>query len=238
MRPNCGVLYLALGSEFDKLTAATARHSRANTSLPFYVLTNLDEISAEWKEVSNVRFKYIPIPSEKNRTLKVSLIDYTPFDRTLFMDSDAVIQRPGIENMFKLLDDKDIVCQYYGYISEDAEKIDFLNKTYAFLAGLLNENYPIHLFSEAGFLFNRNKSGKEFFERWRKYWRMMGCGRDMPGFSFAVKHYFSRVETLKCNKSRLCTNVEDETFLIQHKGFKGFTKKFNLPEYEDWNPEV
>lgn len=238
MALNCGILYLAFGPEFDKLTAATAKYSRKFTDLPFCILTNLKDRSSAWNKVPNVFFKYLPVTSDENRRTKVSLINYSPFDKTLFMDSDAVVQKTGIEKLFDYLEDYDIVCQVFGELDPCELAHETTLKTYGRLVKLLKEKFPVTLYSEAGFLFKRSESSKEFFSLWQKYWRLMGCGRDMPGFSFAVKHREKIVESFERDELRLCTNIEDDRFFIQHKGFDTFEDKFDLPEYVDWSPEI
>ncbi len=237
---NRGILLLAFGEEFDKLTAAAACYSRRFTNLPICVITNLEECNSKWQRVSNVCFKYIQLPSNRNRSIKVSLIDYTPYDETLFMDSDAVIQKHGVETLFDYLKDFDIACQFFGVIQHFDDKNfekAFVIRTYDKLAKLLYEPYPIELFAEAALLFRKTETSKRFFDLWKRYWQMMGCGRDMPGFCFAVKHMKSKVRIFRDD---ICfsTNKEDETFFIQHKGFDGFERKFGLPNYGDWNPKL
>lgn len=237
---NRGILYLAFGKEFDKLTAATAGYSRKFTNLPICVLSNLRERSSTWDSVSDVCFKFISSPSGENRKIKVSLINYTPYDETLFMDSDAVIQNHGIESLFTYLKDFDIVCQFFATLYQNDKNFEqvFIEKTYGKLAILLQETYPIELFGEAALLFSKTKSCEKFFSLWEKYWELMGSGRDMPAFSFAVRHLRNSVKAFKNNEVQFCTNVENENFFIQHKGFGDFEKKFGLPIYIDWNPKL
>jgi len=231
-----GIIYVAFGEEFDKLTAATAGYSRKFTDLPMCVLTNLKRRSSAWSKVSGVSFKLIALPAKENRRIKVSLIKYTPFDETLFMDSDAVIQKPGIESLFKHLKNFDIACQYFDILTDAACKSKLAKKTYGKLAKLLNEEFPIDLFGEAALLFKQSKNSYQFFDLWYKYWEMVGCGRDMPGFCFAVKHLYNYVKVFKEN-IKFCINKEDKNYYIQHQGFNGFKQKFNLPNYKDWNPK-
>jgi len=232
-----GIIYLVFGKEYDKLAAATARYSRKYTKLPMCVFTNLEVRNSAWSEVSDVQFTYFGMPDEENRRIKVSLIKYTPFEESLFMDSDAVIQKFGFECLFDYLNDFDIACQYFSVLKESERKKPFIKKTYAKLAGLLNEKFPIELFGEAALLFKKSDKGFQFFNLWYKYWEMMGCGRDMPAFSFAVKHLSNLVKVFK-GEIKFCTNVLNKNYFIQHKGFKGFEKKFGLPNYVDWNPKL
>jgi hypothetical protein len=249
MIQNRGIIYLAFGKEFDKLTAATAKYSRKYTDLPMCVFTNLEDRSSVWSEVSDVQFTYFGMSSEENRRIKVSLIKYTPFEESLFMDSDAIIQRSGIECLFNYLDNFDIACQYFSVLKESERKKQFIQKTYAKLADLLGEKFPIELYGEAALLFKKSDEGFQFFDLWYKYWEMMGCGRDMPAFSFAVKHLSNFVKVFRDdvndddddnddNDVKFCTNKLDSSYFIQHKGFKGFEQRFNLPKYIDWNPKL
>lgn len=238
MQLNRGIIYVAFGEEFDRLAAATAKHTRIYTDLPMCVLTNLKKPSPEWDKISNVFFRYLPFPSEENRRVKVSLIDYTPFDKTLFMDVDALIQKKDVERFFDYLNNYDIVCQHYGCIHSTKGASLLVFRTYLKLAIMLHESLPIKLYGEAAFLFNRTKKTRDFFSLWKKYWMMMGCSRDMPGFSFAAKHSGDLVRSLRHYEEQFCVNQEDERYFIQHKGFTGFLKKFGLPEYIDWNPKL
>ena len=236
---NKGIIYLAFGEEFDKLTASTANYSRQFTELPICVLTNLEKRSPFWKSVSDVSFIYMPLLSNKNRGIKVSLMEYSPYDETLFMDADSVIQKSGIESLFEYLEDLDLACQWYGQLTcEDvAVQKMFMKSTYDKLLDLLGENYPIELFSEAALLFKKTIMSQKFFALWKEYWELMGCGRDMPAFCFAVKHTMANIKIFR-EDVQFCTNKEKESYFIQHKGFEGFEKKFNLPNYIDWSPRL
>jgi len=225
-----GILYLAFGEEFDKLTAETACYSRQYTDLPMHVLTNLKERSPKWEELSNVNFKYIKLPTKENRRIKVSLLQYTPYDETLFIDSDAVIQKRGIEVLFSYLEDFDMVCQFHASFKSVNH---FIRRKYGRLITALGEKYPLIVYFNGAFFFR--KSSEEFFSLWKRYWELSGCGRDMPGFTFVVKHLRNKVKVFK--KTKFFTNfLEDEDYFIQHKGFKNFEEKFGLSRYVDWEP--
>jgi len=234
-----GIVYLVFGEEFDKLAAATANHSRRFTELPICVLTNLKKRNSSWKSVSDVSFKYLPLPSNRNREIKVSLIEYSPYDETLFMDADSVIQKFNVDSLFEYLGDSDLACQWYGQLTYEDVAVQkmFMKSTYDKLVDLLDESYPIELFSEAALLFRKTITSQKFFDLWKEYWTLMGCGRDMPAFCFAVKHTTANVKIFR-RDVQFCTNKEKESYFIQHKGFEDFEKKFNLPNYVDWSPRL
>lgn len=260
-----GIVYLAFGKEYDKLTTATAEYSRRFTKLPMCVLTNLKEQNTYWKNVSDVCFKYISLPSEKNRRIKVSLLDYTPYDETLFIDSDAVIQNYNIESLFDYLKNFDVACQYCGTTVKKDSNLTFYKKTYGKLAKLLKESYPIEILSTVALLFRKTETSQKFFALWKEYWKLMGCSRDMPAFTFAVKHTKTGIKIFrtlsivmdnlgphsnKWNRENMklqdiegpevpfLTDVENNISFIQHEGFKNFQKKFGLPSYTDWSPKL
>lgn len=235
---NKGIVLLAFGREFAKLTAATLRYSRQFTDLPVRILTNMPDCVHLYNGIKNISFEIIPILFTNNRAIKVSLINHTPYEKTLFMDSDAVLQRHGIESLFSYLDDFDLACQNFGRIPSKNMSTELQRKTYGKLAALLGEDYPIKLCFDAAILFRKTPKASEFFKLWEEYWNLMGSSRDMPGFSFAVKRCNSSIKVFRRNEIRFCTNREDESYFIQHKGFEKFGEKFGLPNYVDWNPVI
>lgn len=230
-----GIIYLAFGEEFDKITAATARYSRKFTDLPIRVLSNLHSHPL-WKNISNVSFTYIPLPTVRNREVKVSLIDYSPFEESLFLDSDALIQRPNIESVFRYLLSHDIVCSFYRKIRFRSEPSPCYN-LYAFLALHFNEKFPIPALLDSAFLFRKSKTAQQFFLLWKKLWVFGGSSRDMPAFSFTARHSSAKVKVFyRHSNICFCTHQRNKNHFIQHKGYSGFEKEFGLPHYKDWSP--
>jgi len=101
-----GILLFIFGDEYDKIGSACLRFSRQHTSLPVHVVTNIRQ-SDRWKGL-DVSFQYVDVPTKDNRDVKTQMYKYTPFHRTLYMDCDAVVQNPGLEDVFSLLDGKDV----------------------------------------------------------------------------------------------------------------------------------
>ena len=42
------------------------------------------------------------------------------------------------------------------------------------------EDYPATVYKEGVFFFQKTDGTRKLFESWEKYWRALGCGRDMP----------------------------------------------------------
>ena len=233
---NRCIAFVAFGGEYDKLAASTAKYSRRYTDLPFYVLTNMKARDTVWESVSNVTFKYFPMPHEDNRKIRVSMIKFIPFDEVLYMDADSVIQKPGIENVFNLLKNYDIVCQFYQLFKP---KSSLQRKTYGKLAELLGEKFPIERVFAGTFLFKKSDISFKFFDMWKKYYELNDCGRDMPAFCFTVRHFRSFVGVCeKDNEIKLMALKENNYHYIQHNDFSGWNKKFGIPDYNMWSPPL
>ena len=91
-----GILYTVFGAEYEKLAVKTIKYSRQYTDLPICVITNILDRSKEWGEINDITFVESKYPQVKNRMAKTKMIDLTPFDETLYLYCDSVIQMHGI----------------------------------------------------------------------------------------------------------------------------------------------
>jgi len=237
MRKDRGIIFVAFGKEYDKLAANTLKYSRKFTDLPFYVLTNLEKRDGIWNGISDVTFKFIPLAANENRKVKVSIINYSPFDETLYIDVDAVIQRFGIEEIFDLLKISDVVCQ--SICQPFSPKTELQRKIYDKMATALGESFPINRICGGIYLFKKSENSFQFFSLWEKYYELNDTGRDMPALCFAVKHCSSFIKILKENdKVNLFHLKENNKCFVQHNNFSNWGKKFGISSYERWIPPL
>ena len=104
-----GLLYVCFGKEFDESLAMLTRVTRQSTDLPITILTNRKAPSVIWKEHHNVNFMYFDMKKTDNRQIKTQAAHYSPYENTLLLDADTVIQKKGLNNIFSLLKNIDIV---------------------------------------------------------------------------------------------------------------------------------
>ena len=172
-----GILYIVFGEEYDKMAALTIKYSQKFTDLPICVLTNVKERSKDWPD--NIMFIELDLPQEDNRSVKTQMINYTPFDQTLYLDCDSVIRKKGIEVS---LNEHDMFLHLYLNWSK-GEKI---------LQGYKNAfekyhvNLPIKVYNGAFIGFNKNTKG--FFDLWNTYWEGMGKRREMHVLTCALRN--------------------------------------------------
>jgi hypothetical protein len=223
-----GIISVAFGEEYDTFAAKVAVLTRSNTDIPIAIISNLKTRSPLWNNVSNIQFIYVDAPQDDNRIYKIKCIDYSPFDRTLFIDADAFIQNQGIDGVFDLIPDCGILVDLYGVYGCNTDASQLYNSA-LFNAKL---QFPIDIFYGAFFGFKKNGSTQKFFDLWLSYWKINGCGRDMPALACAVKS--SGIEKkVVADSDNIFSWKENKSAIIQHE-FDGFLK--NAIQYGDFSP--
>jgi len=230
---NKGVLTVVFGKEFDRLAAATFSYGRKFTKLPFHVLTNLKEESrsAEWKKIKNVTFEVFDLPQSRNRQAKLSMNAHTPFDQTLYLDCDSVIQKEGVETFADYFGDKDLVlCHKTTFLPERP-----VYQIYADTMKVAGVGLPLILYYGAIIAFKKDsKEVDRFFASWYGMWEKMGSGREMPSLCSIVKR-----DGIKRNlfpRPWFSGMKERPGAIVQHHFGKRFCSKFKVPEWEDYKP--
>jgi len=232
---NKGLLFLAFGKEYDKLAAHTIAISRKFTSLPILVLSNIpsDKRHHKWLEVPDIEFKYIDLPFDMNRKIKTSIIHYSPFDSTIFLDCDLVIQNTGIEKIFDLLKENDIVMEHWGNWNVGKK----FYKLYRDVVVKTKTELPIEIYCSAFIAFHKNPKLIEFFNLWNKYWEIGRRGRDMPALACAIKNSNLNVvkTTFENDKIFVYKKLHPEA-IIQHRCGPEFFNHFKIPRHKEWKP--
>jgi len=231
-----GILYTVFGQEYDKLAAHTVAYSRQFTDLPICVLTNITDRHEKWAGVSNISFTVIDIPQVENRAVKTEMISSTPFDQTLYLDCDSVIQKEGVEEVFDCLGEDDILLnKLLGW--QVGEKIIRLYKNAMLASDVL---LPIDVFNGAFICFKKNDRVRDFFTLWNECWKLTGSGREMPALACAVKKSAMSVKITGKPHGFFEPDVPDEDCIVQHNynSYKGkdFFKEFKLPIIRQCKP--
>jgi len=227
-----GILHVAFGENYDKLAAYCVAYSRRYTDLPFAILTNIVDSNrhGKWSEIDNVEFIYINDERENNRNYKTRMIEYTPFDKTLYLDCDSVIQKDGVEKVFDRIKDNSVLLNLYGHWKEGKHIPGLYSKALR-LSGL---SLPIVVYYGALCGFTKNGTS-EFFNEWHRVWKVTGCGREMPALSCAAKLSGINVDAMS-NKDRVFTWPVRSNFFIQHNYGKELLRRVGYPEFKHYKP--
>jgi hypothetical protein len=227
-----GILLVAFGATFAKLARVAYADKSILEGYPVHVVTNrgLRSIFAGtgWTVTE------IPhLPSSENREIRTQLHLYTPFDRTLHLDVDQLIPRPGVHRFFELPGQL-VMTPIFRW--RPGDKIIRLYKN-SFQR--LGAKLPITVWGGALMRFDKTADMVDLFRRWRFCWNADGRGRDMPGLAAAVQLWERakpgrKVTPVPKGWHAGCMHRDDNS-IIQHAWHDeaDFCKTFGLPR---WNP--
>ena len=87
------------------------------------------------------------------------MIDYSPYDKTIYMDVDSVIQKNGIESAFDKLNGSDLMLNVYGKWDKRVPL-----SYYRVAMHRLSVTIPIVIYYGAFVGFSKTDKAKEFFK--------------------------------------------------------------------------
>lgn len=224
---SSGIIMVAFGEQYDELAARTVAYSRKYTSAPIRILTNVVKVSDCWSRIRGVTFQHLGLPQDQNRAVKTRIIDYSPFDVTLYLDCDAIVQRDGISRLLSAIKGYDLTLNVYGRWAARHP----LNSCYRKALSALHADLPLTVYYGALVGFTKTDKARAFFSRWHDYWLSTGSGRDMPALAAAVKDSDVAVRELT-NKDGYFSWGHNRHAVIQHEygryvrclvGYPGFT---------------
>lgn len=227
-----GIFIVSYGKEYDRCASYTMFYSRKNTDLPIYVYTNLDENerSEKWKEVENVQFEYKKDSVDNNRIPKLSMPELTPFEYTIHVDVDSIIQNKGIEIFPELLKDNDLALRRSDIV-EPGRKIV---RIYSRCMKQFGVKKPIAIHNGGIIAFKKTDKIKEFFKLWYKIWNEFGHGREMPPLNCAVK--LSGIGVSLFPKD-FFSDIKNPDAIVQHNyGHEVWVKEQGIPWWNSHHP--
>lgn len=160
-----GVVYLCTGSYSDMLTNSINSLIGKNPQLPFHVLSDRP-LSVDFTWIASLTGK-------ASRQIKTNLHKYSPFDITLFCDSDTVFGEKV--DLDELLEGSDLAMAFdadpqvgrgarvflkYQDFTSEAEVEETLS--------LCGEDYPFY--NSGVMIWRKSEKTREFFERWHMEW--------------------------------------------------------------------
>lgn len=226
-----GIIYVVYGDEYDKIGSACCRISRQHTDLPFHVIAN-HERTDRWDGIGNISWAPFKREQGENRVAKLKAPMLSPFDQTLYLDCDSIIQRSGIDLLFDLLDRNDIVL-YQCFRWEKGDKVLNIYKRAMLMFGV---EPPISVWQGGIVGFTDSDESVSFFQKWFDYWDKFGRQREMPCLACA-----------QANTTELSVGILPENFygyeggmceeaVVQHYVGPLFEEKFNVEKFNTQQP--
>jgi len=228
-----GIIMVAFGKNYENMAAHCLVYSRKISDIPVYVLTNIKgpNRNEKWKECCNVEFKEFDLPDDQNRDVKTSCINYTPFEKTLYLDCDSIIQNPGIEEVFDRIVPNKLFACFYGHFHEGPTKEHY---HYHIATQNIPVTFPLEVYYGAFFGFYKTKVMVDFFRLWNKYWKM-NTGREMPSLAIAIQK--SKIDLTPINKNNdIFAFKINANAIIQHEHHRNIRILVGCPEFKAWKP--
>lgn len=231
--PTRGIVMVVFGEEYDRLASRTVAHSLRHTSLPITILTNLVKRCDFWPKAEQIKFVHLDEKTNNNRCVKTLLYKYTPYDETLYMDCDAVIQRDGVERIFNYLSGVDIVFQKHSSWIIGKRYYRIYKRT----AMAFGVEPPFNIFIGGFWAFKNNHGARSFFDIWNSFWAKTGRGRDMPSLACAVvKSGVNHNYITKLEHKIFSFGMEDDVVVCHRVFGDDLLKKFNIPKHKQNKP--
>jgi hypothetical protein len=145
-----GVIYIAFGQRYVDEAIYSAESLKQHSDLPVTLFTDLDVSSPFIDSVVKI--------NPQHKRAKVDFIAESPYERTLYLDSDTKIVR-DISDLFDLLDKFDVAASH-----------DHSRKTYRWskVSAYASIPYPFPEYNGGVLLFRRNDAVEAFLALWRE----------------------------------------------------------------------
>lgn len=175
---NQGLMYIAFGKDYDHAAAESVKYLRRVSNIDVHVVSNIvaEKRSLLWADVSNVSFRYLAWPDNRNRIIKTMPTAYSPFGATLYVDCDTLIHSVEFEEAFKLLKYCDVAFPIEVVFPVEGR----ITRLYKEAMAVFGCEYPLVVYHGGVCAFNSSQRATLFFTRWQQAWRLFGERRDMP----------------------------------------------------------
>jgi hypothetical protein len=182
-----GVIYLAFGAPYLAMALTSMASLRVfNPNAPVCVVTNVCRRPPNlWSSVQNFDWTFVDEVTSNNRIIKTNMYQYSPFEKTLYLDCDTLILS-DISQILFFLEHFDLVLKHYGLSEVDSETKQML------FDGTVRFGDIGH-FNSGVLGFRRGAKVERFFDYWNGLYRRYGK-RDQPSLVEAL--YLSDVRLL------------------------------------------
>jgi len=203
---DCGIMLIAFGYEYKKITPALIRSIRNFTELSIEVHTNIPAHlrSREWDSLTNIQFVEYDMNDNENRVIKTQLSKYSSFNRTLYIDVDSKVISLEFFELFDMLNDCDMIFPYWRTFTVEqlhyaAGRKDKINRFYRMFERFnMNEEIMV---SGGICCFRKTDNVERFFQDYYELWKEER-GQDMPSLNATLFQHRDKIKFRTVNKER------------------------------------
>jgi len=225
-----GILYIAFGENCDYVAAHCVAYSRKYTKLPITVLTNLTARNPRWNSIEDVTFRYFALQTSDNRLLKTSMVVYSPYDFTIYLDADSIIQNEGFdEKMYELIGNSPnlILNHFCEYPYQDGR----FQNIYLRALRKFNCDMPLDIYNGAFIGFSKETIVFDFFNLWKELWLQFGAQREMPPLACAI-NLMKGLKIERLPQNFFSPDSKNDDSVVQHNYHQDFWKRIGCKPKE------
>lgn len=163
-----GVLYIATGKKYVQAAIRSALTVRKHCpDLPIHFFTDAPNYSAFGFEFATSPFSSVAVMENAHRRSKVDYMAHSPFDHTLYLDTDTAMNA-DISDMFRILERFDIALAHAQH----------RNTTVSLAPWRIELPQAFPQFNSGVVLYRKTPAVLAFFADWSRYFKEFGQTRD------------------------------------------------------------
>ena len=235
MTSNRGVLYIAYGKEYDNVAAHSAKRIREFSDIPIHVVTNVSSKTNIWDKFINCSFTYINDKDESNRVVKCQPDVFSPFDETLYVDCDTVVNTKKFLDIFDHIKCADIAMPVYT-MENSFDRFRRLKLYKQAFQDFKIKEMPRVVYMPGVLVFKKNERTRKLFDTWYEYWSLRKL-RDMPPLVCAVINNPDVIVAILSEKEY---GMNRSSIISHYNGIRLANNKylpnFKKPVVSEWMP--
>lgn len=216
---SCGVIYVAFGYEYLIMALNSYRSlKKTNEDIPATIITNIEiNNSTEEKEIKESlnltgsdeifdKVHKINDNTENNRLYKTNVHKYSPYDRSLYLDSDMEV-KDDIKKGFRMLDYFDIAMTLSPYpVTTMADSLE--SDMHVNNIELKNSSR----WNGGMCFFDKSPPTRSFFDMWNEKYEEFGYERDQYSLLHAAYNTSVRILSLDLswNANEKCREFDED----------------------------
>lgn len=177
-----GVIYIAFGDRYVAEATHSAASLKSTTNIPATLFTDFD--------VNNSVFENVVVVDPKHKRAKIDFISESPYDKTLYLDSDTEIAR-DVSDIFAVLDRFDMAATHD--LSRKSSRWSKKIPEY----DAIPYSFPEYNGGVIGY--RRSRATEEMFSLWKEYfyrYRTVTNGQDQASFRISLWQSDVSIHTL------------------------------------------
>lgn len=192
MHKSMGAIYLALGRPYLAMALLSAKSMWAsNPSIPYTILTNVmnEPPTVDFFRKGFDSWIHVDVDVESNRNLKTNILNYSVYEKTIFLDCDTIVMG-DLSKASKILDYFDIGIRLNRYPQKRKGKGDIRVLGDAEIADLPHWNSGV-------MLVKNSLLAREFFARWNEKFLELGNQYDQVALVPVIFEADARILSLE-----------------------------------------